>query len=640
MLIITSVVPPELPMELSLAVTNSLTALSRASVYCTEPFRIAFAGAVDVCCFDKTGTLTRDELALSGIIPRSGSHFIENSGQGDLARNINDPGAILVLGCCHSLALLDDGTIIGDSLERAQFDGLRETWRLIATDVLQQRESSNNTKRTIRISKRFSFASELRRMSCVAVDERTKTSAWVVCKGAPEVLKPFLAAVPTTYDDSWRARAMRGERVLSLAYRRLQDWRKLQRPEAESMLEFCGFVCFTSPLKPGTRSAMSELLRSRHRCIVITGDGALTAVHVAREVGIVSKPVDPDILVADSDRGALWRSLARELDETALGDAFHSREVAQRAYQRDLVIRGDGLAALDSNDLRLVCRYALVYARVAPNQKEQVVAALNSAGSITLMCGDGTNDVGALKRAHVGVSIMNSPALEARLQHVLAAKPDALDAPTLLANVEIDAMDLDPTLVNLGDASIASPFSSKRATIDCVLAIIRQGRCTLVTMLQVFKILALMCLVSAYMLSSLHLHGVKQGDTQMTVVGLSTAVLFFLLSRAQPLERLASRRPPQRVFEAKPSISIVAQFVLHFSSLIAIMRLCRPFAPSRERSHVPDGAFSPSVINTAIFLFSAVVQVNIFATNYQGHPFMQSLRDHTLLWSVVLHVPL
>ena len=80
-------------------------------------------------------------------------------------------------------------------------------------------------------------------------------------------------------------------------------------------------------------------------------------------------------------------------------------------------------------------------------------------------------------------------------------------------------MDGEMPVVQLGDASLAAPFTSKLPSIASVVDILSQGRCTLVSSIQNQQILVLTCLISAYSLSTLYVDGVRMAEAQMIATG-------------------------------------------------------------------------------------------------------------------------
>lgn len=656
-LIITSVVPPELPMELSLAVNTSLAALSRYAIFCTEPFRIPFAGRVDIACFDKTGTLTGEDLVVDGIAGLSlddKNAKTEKDGAHSALTSVHDAGqqTTLVLATAHALVRLDEGEIVGDPMEKATLTSLG--WTLGRNDTLHGRPAASGKGHSsggelVQIKRRFQFSSSLKRQSSVATvlttDRQTGKKVkgtFVGVKGAPETIRTMLIKTPPNYEETFKHFTRNGGRVLALGYRYLSaeselgqnKINNLKREEVEADLTFAGFLVLQCPLKEDAMSSVRMLNESSHRCVMITGDNPLTACHVARQVEII----DREVLILDapehdqSGEKLVWRSVD---DKTSTPVDPNEPLDAKILQEKDLCVTGYALSKYkDKAALPNLLRHTWVYARVSPKQKEEILLGLKAAGYTTLMCGDGTNDVGALKQAHIGVALLNGsqddlnkiaehfrttkmkeiyekqvgimkrfnqppPPVPAQIAHIYPPGPsnphyekamqaqaerkgaagavtansqpaerteiqtitspgakglqDANGNLSLQQKKQLQAQqqaasladkftstmmeqELDenePPRIKLGDASVAAPFTSKLANVVAIPNIIRQGRCTLVATIQMYKILALNCLISAYSLSVLYLEGIKFGDGQVTISGMLMSVCFLSISRAK-----------------------------------------------------------------------------------------------------------
>ncbi|XP_052188572.1 probable manganese-transporting ATPase PDR2 [Diospyros lotus] len=674
-LIITSVIPPELPMELSIAVNTSLIALARRGIFCTEPFRIPFAGKVDICCFDKTGTLTSDDMEFSGVVGLADSMDLETDMSKVPARTVE------ILASCHALVFVDN-KLVGDPLEKAALKGIE--WSYKSDEKAVPKKGSGNA---VQIVQRHHFASHLKRMAVVV---RVQEQFIAFVKGAPETIQERLIDLPPSYVNTYKKYTRQGSRVLALAFKFLPEMtvseaRGLDRDVVESGLIFAGFAVFNCPIRGDSATVLSELKGSSHDLVMITGDQALTACHVASQVHIISKPA---LILGQAKNGGGYEWVSP--DETEI-ITYSEKEVEALSEAHDLCVGGDCIEMLQQTSAVLkVIPYVKVFARVAPEQKELIMTTFKTVGRITLMCGDGTNDVGALKQAHVGVALLNAmpPAqsekkLDASTKKettlsLKSKKPKSTVSGKSIENGEGPSKNksvsklqstsnaasnrrLTPAemqreklkklmdelneegdgrsapIVKLGDASMASPFTAKHASVAPTTDIIRQGRSTLVTTLQMFKILGLNCLATAYVLSVMYLDGVKLGDVQATISGIFTAAFFLFISHARPLSGLSAERPHPNVFCSYVFLSLLGQFAIHLYFLISSVKEAEKYMP--DECIEPDSNFHPNLVNTVSYIVGMMIQVATFAVNYMGHPFNQSITENKpflyALWAAV-----
>lgn len=425
-LIITSVVPSDLPMQLALAVNASLMHLMKLQVFCTEPFRVPMSGRLDCCFFDKTGTITTDQLQAVGVVPSS-------SDTQEIVPTVDAPLKVAqVLAGCHTL-LKVDGRMLGDPIETEAMTSIKwEYNHELRTAAPKEGRGSApyELKQQVRIIHRYHFESKLQRMSTIAAvhsGEGGKPEIWLLTKGSPEKIAELLAPgeKPSWYEKTYRSMALEGMRVIALAWRpmaKLQDGSPASLADEETLglqprdwaerdLRFAGFISFKCLLRKDSPAVVRALQKSNHSVAMITGDNILTAIHVAGEVGIASTERSKVLTLALADDDDPMSSLSWVNADTGKLHSPLEPSACASLVQSGFALCSTGKttqAAFEQcgPDVVEALRHVVVFARMTPDGKERVLARLKAAGHRTLMCGDGANDVGALKQADVGVALL------------------------------------------------------------------------------------------------------------------------------------------------------------------------------------------------------------------------------------------
>jgi calcium-translocating P-type ATPase len=344
-------VPEGLLPVITLALAVGVRDLARQGAVVKRLSAVETLGSADVICTDKTGTLTENRMRVTEVASAA------------------EPALAAAMAACNTAQLGELGAdAVGDPTEVAMLAAAAS----IGADVDVEARRSRRRRQ-------FHFDPVLKLMS--TVDERDG-GLWVDAKGAPEALLPacttFVAddGSERPLGDAERAalerriarHAAQGLRVLGVAQRPVADGEPLpeRREQAERRLCFLGFVAMSDPPRAEVAGAVARCHEAGIRIVLITGDHALTAEAIAREVGIV--------------------------------------------HGKTAVVGGEQVDALDDAALAALLREhdAIVFARASPEAKLRIADALRGDGHVVAMTGDGVNDAPALRRADIGVAMGKS----------------------------------------------------------------------------------------------------------------------------------------------------------------------------------------------------------------------------------------
>ncbi|MFH1133576.1 MAG: cation-translocating P-type ATPase [Nanoarchaeota archaeon] len=361
-------VPSSLPAIVTIGLSLGAKALAKKNMIIKKLPAAESLGQVTMICSDKTGTLTKNQMTVTKVYVDSRLVEVTGSGYEPKGKFIEagkeiDPdelSLLLRIGELCNNAKLHEGEgrweVIGDPTEGAL--------------LVLGRKSGLPVDGYAEVAE-LPFDADRKRMTKVF---RGKDGLEAYVKGAPDLMLKICTHIQErgrvrrlTEKDRARMLAMNNRfaeqalRVLALAYRKVAPAKSYALAAVEKDLVLVGLVGMMDPPREEVPEAVAKCKAAGIQVMVITGDYALTARAVAKQIGLFE--------------------------------------------EGDLVLSGEDLERMDDEELESRIHHVRIISRALPIQKSRIVTLLKRQGHIVVMTGDGVNDAPALKKADVGVAM-------------------------------------------------------------------------------------------------------------------------------------------------------------------------------------------------------------------------------------------
>ena len=349
-------VPECLPIAITATLSIGVSEMARKKSIVRNLAAIETLGATEVICTDKTGTLTTNKMEVIKIYT--------NNNIINLRDIKNNPVLIDIMALCNN-AVLDDKEFFGDSVEVA-----------LANYLLKEKINVEDLRKSKIEKLELPFDSDRKLMSVIYENNKknyiyTKGSLENLIKRCKYVLvngkkTKLTKEVKNNYLDIEKEYSHEALKVLAFAYKEIKEKHTKEEDyfKEENDLILVGLVGLKDPARKNVKEAIKTCREAGIRPIMLTGDNLETALAIGKEVGIIS-----------SDDEGINATVLKNMKKSELAEC--------------------------------ISKYS-VFARVSPENKLQIVKALQRRKKVVAMTGDGVNDAPAMKLANVGIGMGKS----------------------------------------------------------------------------------------------------------------------------------------------------------------------------------------------------------------------------------------